>query len=616
MQGVIPPLETLTIKATFLPVDEGEVSASFPLYVDGQPDEYSLITIRGEGATPRLKFDFRELVLCPVPLGVTATGVLHVLNEGYDNLELRAKLPADQQRIPLSLTFPEGPIIGVAKEAVPVLISFQAPRPTSFTAKIEFADSNGRTFSIPITGTSDGCLLTLEPFLQHNKSTLEFRQDSAEGPVHLVSKPYSIPHPQANKPSQFCTIGPLEASVNLLRYFQVAAGMRNLSTDAFFEMVVSSKGGLVIEMLERWSGKTLPGKVYAFAHNRKDASEQALGQYDRMLTFLKSHGALLNAIKPEYLLEFEDLRRVVEARVARAATVAEEETARLWEQVEAGFKEVSRRSWNAILLQVFKVFVLNRVTTKALKGMPRMEALADVSERLLSGASNIHSTPENLLLWWLAASFKRSLPDCYERPKAFDADVTDCLALFSVLSVHLPEPAKYIARLSRPAKDSGTRLQNAQVLVEILNTLQLPFVPTALELANGTATDMIVITMYLFNTLPQLMPKTTIEFTGKLSERQTKLLELHNPTSKPVTYSAKLEGHTDFYLPADTIRVEPNQTVNFSVGCKPSITKPTEGLLMLVPMQDSSAVGGFLTFTLRSTVPTTTALATIEMEGK
>ncbi len=33
-----------------------------------------------------------------------------------------------------------------------------------------------------------------------------------------------------------------------------------------------------------------------------------MGQYDALLSFLKSHGALLNAVKPELLLDIEEFR--------------------------------------------------------------------------------------------------------------------------------------------------------------------------------------------------------------------------------------------------------------------------------------------------------------------
>ncbi len=45
------------------------------------------------------------------------------------------------------------------------------------------------------------------------------------------------------------------------------------------------------------------------AANKKEAAENLLAVLDNLLVFLKSHGALLNAVKPEMLLEFNDFER-------------------------------------------------------------------------------------------------------------------------------------------------------------------------------------------------------------------------------------------------------------------------------------------------------------------
>ena len=68
---------------------------------------YLQLELRGVGMHPRLTFDREEVVLPVVPLGVSSKAVFHVVNEGYDNLELQYKLPADKSKVPLSLSFPE-----------------------------------------------------------------------------------------------------------------------------------------------------------------------------------------------------------------------------------------------------------------------------------------------------------------------------------------------------------------------------------------------------------------------------------------------------------------------------------------------------------------------------
>ena len=43
----------------------------------------------------QLSFDTREVVLPAVPLGITSRAVFHVINTGYDFLELRHRIPPD-----------------------------------------------------------------------------------------------------------------------------------------------------------------------------------------------------------------------------------------------------------------------------------------------------------------------------------------------------------------------------------------------------------------------------------------------------------------------------------------------------------------------------------------
>lgn len=57
-------------------------------------------------------------------------------------------------------------MIGIAKEKLPVTVSFTGNRPTSFTANVVFLDEDGKRFSLPITGTTDSSLLTVKAFLE------------------------------------------------------------------------------------------------------------------------------------------------------------------------------------------------------------------------------------------------------------------------------------------------------------------------------------------------------------------------------------------------------------------------------------------------------------------
>jgi hypothetical protein len=87
--------------------------------------------------------------------------------------------------------------------------------------------------------------------------------------------------------------------------------------------------------------------------NKVEAAQQLLATYEAILAHLRAHGALVNAVTPEYLLEPGDFELVMEARSAAAAGNPEQEAAQeLWAPVEQSFGAYSARAWNCVLLQV------------------------------------------------------------------------------------------------------------------------------------------------------------------------------------------------------------------------------------------------------------------------
>lgn len=67
-----------------------------------------------------LAFDRRELVLPIVPVNTASNATLHVINHGYETMQVRFRMPVDSARIPLQLAFKEGDIISVTKPRLPV----------------------------------------------------------------------------------------------------------------------------------------------------------------------------------------------------------------------------------------------------------------------------------------------------------------------------------------------------------------------------------------------------------------------------------------------------------------------------------------------------------------
>lgn len=70
--------------------------------------------------------------------------------------------------------------------------------------------------------------------------------------------------------------------------------------------------------------------------NKAEQAQAYLTAYDHLLVALRQQGALLNAVKPEMLLEYDDFCRVLNLRSEKATTVAEEDAVEGWMQA-SGF---------------------------------------------------------------------------------------------------------------------------------------------------------------------------------------------------------------------------------------------------------------------------------------
>lgn len=125
--------------------------------LDDEDSSLPILTLEltGTGRSPAIAFNYPCVVLPAVPLGAVSSAEFTVINDGYDNVDFSYRLPADDEHLPLQLSFPQGTVIGMAKATVPAIVSFRADRPTSFTCDIEILDENGTNYSSIADMTQD-----------------------------------------------------------------------------------------------------------------------------------------------------------------------------------------------------------------------------------------------------------------------------------------------------------------------------------------------------------------------------------------------------------------------------------------------------------------------------
>lgn len=69
----------------------------------------------------------------------------------------------------------------------------------AFTAKVDFFDTDGNKFSIPVTGITDNCLFSLYAYICQNENRLEWSQPRGKGvqialgAVDVEAQKYGLP---------------------------------------------------------------------------------------------------------------------------------------------------------------------------------------------------------------------------------------------------------------------------------------------------------------------------------------------------------------------------------------------------------------------------------------
>ncbi|CAD8120827.1 unnamed protein product [Paramecium sonneborni] len=168
-EGVVPSGQQINIRVKFNLYGPGSFNGTIQLYILEDPEipstlPYVEITMSGSGAYLRLLFDKKEVILPVVPLNIQSKCYFRVINDSYENLNLKYNWAEEISNFNLEFRFPEGSTLGVAKNKLTVEVVFSNKKPISFTTRVEFIDE-AKVYIINISGTTDNCIFTNQSFL-------------------------------------------------------------------------------------------------------------------------------------------------------------------------------------------------------------------------------------------------------------------------------------------------------------------------------------------------------------------------------------------------------------------------------------------------------------------
>ncbi|KAM6211408.1 cilia- and flagella-associated protein 47 [Sarcoramphus papa] len=385
------------------------------------------------------------------------------------------------------------------------------------------------------------------------------------------------------------------------------------------------------DMLFHLSGHLLPG-ITSSQSLPLDPVERMLQlhwQHSTLLAFLKSQGAYLPHVMPEFLLEPDDYKKWIEVQTVlkgHTADLRKEDVKNsdifsdkhLFTLEDSIFETVSKRAWTDVLLQIYKVFVLRRVSSRSVADLFSLESMQNMprikSEPL---SSNIYSTYERTVLTWLNKHYEKNRKTVWKNCQKgevppmrwivnFDRDLLDGLVLAAQLAAYCPYLiATHFVRMYTNPRTPEQFLHNCLILVNAMHAVSLAIDIKATDICDPNPVMMLILCVYLYESLPYYLPRNTIEFTGALHATVVKQVRLKNPSSKTLIYYAILVGRDadDFSLPkGNTVTIAPKRQTSINVEFTSRFLRPAEAVLLLVSKSVGGTEGATLTFSLKSEV--------------
>ena len=169
--------------------------------------------------------------------------------------------------------------------------------------------------------------------------------------------------------------------------------------------------------------------------------------------------------------------------------------------------------------------------------------------------SNVYTVGECLLLKWATLHHERC--GGTKRLVTFDEDLRDGIVLCQLVLSHAPwlgergrvlagvadasSPRKSDAHGSKSRKSADACRETVNRFRAAMEELQMSFIPTTEEIvaASGPLAGVLLM-MYLFEQLPQLIPQTSISFHGVLGDTIAKQVNLRNAGKRSIVYSVDL----------------------------------------------------------------------------
>ena len=373
---------------------------------------------------------------------------------------------------------------------------------------------------------------------------------------------------------------------------------------SFPDAFVNSEGALIQEMIENICGAKRPqGLATMFKVNSKQQMNQVQQKYERMksmLTFLKSNGAMLPTILPEFLLprdffitqmqkkitewilginyygapKIDSFDKKLMTAFSSTSNFSESLISRL-RAADLLYKQLSAESWLIVVLQVLKIFMFSTVQYEDFLSTPGVSAALSsiksaVSEDVFKEinrsskeitTSNVFTPLESTLLKWATIHYDFINPSDLAIITSF-SQLSDARVFASLLKSHVPRLT--IDLVPDPETDEDYQ-HNLNNLIKAFDSLHLKIQPDAEIINEGNIIGLTLTLFELYQLLPHYISSGVVEYKAELSRTLIQGFEISNPSNVRLKYEGVVTGSENFTPIRKVVTVNPHQTITYNI---------------------------------------------------
>ncbi|XP_012863928.1 cilia- and flagella-associated protein 47 [Echinops telfairi] len=383
----------------------------------------------------------------------------------------------------------------------------------------------------------------------------------------------------------------------------------------------SKRNKTIYDVLLHLSGKLPPG-VNLSQSLPMDNPERLIQlhlQHAALLNYLATHGAYISHVLPEFLFEPDDYKTWIE--ITSSSTV-QPSSCTPKEKIlvidAADFEALSKRAWTDVLLQIYKVLVLSRVTPHKGSSTPPIQSQSTQRVNPCFISSNVYSTSERILLSWLNTNYENGRHIVWKKDHKsvipsekwiinFDKDLMDGLVIATQLAAYCPFliDSHFVNMYLQP-KSHEQYLHNSLIILNAFNEIGFDMDLQAVDIYDPNPILMLMLCIYMYERLPTYLPQKVVPFSCSLHESAVTQILLKNTSTKILVYSALIVGRdaSDFSLieTGNIVTISPKNQINIAIKFTSRFIHPAEASLILISKPKDTVAGATLCFGLRGDI--------------